>query len=105
MGLCGGLSEYVVAPVGAIVPLRLLAPWQAAPLTDAGLSSYHAVKRVLPLLSPGSSVVVIGVGGLGHLAVAELKAICAARVIAVDQRAPALELARTINLSRCFPAV
>ncbi|MFM0176251.1 alcohol dehydrogenase catalytic domain-containing protein [Paraburkholderia sediminicola] len=92
MGLDGGLSEYVVAPVGAIVPLHSLAPWQAAPLTDAGLSSYHAVKRVLPLLTPGSSVLVIGVGGLGHLAIAALKAMCAARVIAVDQRPQALEL-------------
>jgi propanol-preferring alcohol dehydrogenase len=97
MGLGGGLSEYVVAPVSAIVPLRSLAPWQAAPLTDAGLSSYHAVKRVLPLLTPASSVVVIGVGGLGHLAVAALKAICAARVIVTDQRPQALELAISVG--------
>ncbi|RZL89299.1 MAG: NAD(P)-dependent alcohol dehydrogenase [Variovorax sp.] len=93
MGLDGGLSEYVAAPAGAIVPLRSLAPWKAAPFTDAGLSSYHAVKRVVPLLTPGATVVVIGVGGLGHLAVAELKAICAARVIAVDQKPEALEVA------------
>jgi propanol-preferring alcohol dehydrogenase len=93
MGLDGGLAEYLVAPAGAIVPLRSLAPWEAAPYTDAGLSSYHAVKRVAPLLTPGSTAVVIGVGGLGHLAVAELKAICAARVIAIDQRPEALELA------------
>ncbi|MGF6754830.1 alcohol dehydrogenase catalytic domain-containing protein [Paraburkholderia sp. GAS42] len=97
MGLDGGLSEYVVAPIGAIVPLRSLAPWQAAPLTDAGLSSYHAVKRVLPLLTPGSSVVVIGVGGLGHLAVAALKVTCAVRVIAIDQKPQALELATSMG--------
>jgi propanol-preferring alcohol dehydrogenase len=102
MGLDGGLAEYVLVPVGAIVPLRKLEPWQAAPFTDAGLSSYHAVKRVAPLLTPGSTAVVIGVGGLGHLAVAELKAICAARVIAIDQRPEALELARSMGADICI---
>jgi len=104
MGLDGGLSEHVVAAAGAIVPLRSLAPWQAAPLTDAGLSSYHAVKRVLPLLTPGSTAVVIGVGGLGHLAVAELKAVSAARVIAIDQRPQALELALGMGADDGLPA-
>jgi propanol-preferring alcohol dehydrogenase len=103
MGLDGGLAEYVLVPVGAIVPLRTLVPWKAAPFTDAGLSSYHAVKRVAPLLTPGSTAVVIGVGGLGHLAVAELKAICAARVIAVDQRPEALELANGMGADVCLP--
>ncbi len=96
-GLDGGLSEYLVASAGAIIALRSLPPWRAAPFTDAGLSSYHAVKRVAPLLTPGATVVVIGVGGLGHLAVAELKAICAARVIAVDQKPAAVAVATNMG--------
>lgn len=104
MGLDGGLAEYVVASASALVSLCSLAPWQAAPLTDAGLSSYHAVKRVLHLLTPGSSVVVIGVGGLGHLAVAALKATCSARIIAVDQRPQALELARSMGADETLPS-
>jgi len=79
MGLDGGLAEYVVAPAGAVVPVNI-DPADAAPLTDAALSSYHAVKRVLPLLTGGTTVAVIGVGGLGHLAIQELKAMTPARV-------------------------
>ena len=65
----------------------------AAPLTDAGLTPYHAVRRSWPKLPPGSTAVVIGVGGLGHLAVQILRATTAAQVLAVDTRAEARELA------------
>ena len=60
-------------------------PLDAAPLTDAGLTPYHAIKRSLPLLVPGSSAVVIGAGGLGHMAVQILSALTATTVIAVDR--------------------
>jgi propanol-preferring alcohol dehydrogenase len=97
MGLDGGLAEYTVAPAAAIVPLQSLEPWQAAPLTDAGLSAYHAVRRVLPQLVAGSTAVVIGVGGLGHMAVTVLKAVCPARIIAVDTSEKALTLAKDLG--------
>ncbi len=97
IGLDGGLAEYTVAPSQSIVPLKSLEPWLAAPLTDAGLSAYHAVRRVLPLLVPGSTVVVIGIGGLGHMAVMVLKAICSASVIAVDISEQALSLAKDLG--------
>ena len=58
----------------------------AAPLTDAGLTPYHAVRRSREKLGPTSTAVVIGVGGLGHMAVQILKATTAARIIAIDPR-------------------
>jgi len=67
-------------------------PVYAAPLTDAGLTPHHAVRRSWAKLSPTSTAVVIGVGGLGHLAVQILKATTAAPVIAVDMRPEALQL-------------
>jgi propanol-preferring alcohol dehydrogenase len=97
MGMDGGLAEYTVAPAASIVPLEAIEPWRAAPLTDAGLSAYHAVRRVQSLLTPGSAVVVIGVGGLGHMAVMVLKAVCPARIIAVDTSKQALALARDLG--------
>jgi propanol-preferring alcohol dehydrogenase len=75
------------------VRLDGLDPVAAAPLADAGLTPYHAVRRALGLLGPGTSAIVIGVGGLGHVAVQLLKALSAARVVAVDRRDEALELA------------
>jgi propanol-preferring alcohol dehydrogenase len=95
LGLDGGMAELMVVPHARhLVPLPDgLDPVAAAPLTDAGLTPYHAVRRSWAKLSPGSAAVVIGVGGLGHLAVQILKATTAARVIAVDTRPEALVLA------------
>jgi propanol-preferring alcohol dehydrogenase len=94
LGRDGGMAARLLVPSARLlVPLGDLDPAEAAPLTDAGLTPYHAVKRSLPLLVPGSTAVVIGVGGLGHMAVQLLSTLCAAQVIAVDQRQEALDLA------------
>jgi len=79
------------------VPLGDLDPVEAAPLSDAALTPYHAIKRNLDRLVPGSSVVVIGVGGLGHMAVQILKAVSPTQVIAVDIDERKLVLARQVG--------
>jgi propanol-preferring alcohol dehydrogenase len=97
-GIDGGLAEYLlVHDPRRLVPLGDLDPVAAAPLTDAGLTPYRAVKRVLPKLTPESHVLVIGVGGLGHLAVQILEALSGTHVIAVDNRESALALAREVG--------
>jgi propanol-preferring alcohol dehydrogenase len=94
LGYDGGLAEYVLVPSPRLLaPLGDLDPVVAAPLTDAALTPYHAIRAELHRLRPGSTAVVIGVGGLGHLAVQILRAITPARVVAVDLREPARELA------------
>ena len=96
LGLDGGMADFLVVPAARyLVPLPDgLSPVLAAPLTDAGLTPYHAVRRSLDKLSPVSTAVVIGVGGLGHLAVQILRAMTAAHVIAVDSKESALRLAK-----------
>jgi propanol-preferring alcohol dehydrogenase len=91
LGMDGGMAEYLLVPAARhLVPLPDgLEVVAAAPLTDAGLTPYHAVRRSQAKLGPVSSAVVIGAGGLGHLAVQVLKATTAARVVAVDPREPA----------------
>ncbi|MFF8960612.1 NAD(P)-dependent alcohol dehydrogenase [Streptomyces sp. NPDC014894] len=98
LGSPGGLAEYLLvdsprhlAPTGSLDPL------QAATMTDAGLTSYHAVKRSLPKLIPGSTAVVVGVGGLGHLAVQLLRALTPARVVALDVSEAKLRLAAELG--------
>jgi len=66
----------------------------APPLTDAGITTYSAIKPALPEMYPGSTAVVIGVGGLGLYAVQFLRQLTAARVVAVDSTAARLNLAR-----------
>ncbi len=104
-GLDGGLAEYLlVHDPRRLVPIGDLDPAVAAPLTDAGLTPYRAVKRVLPKLTPDSSVVVIGVGGLGHIAIQILEALSVAKVVAVDARESALDLAMEVGAEAAVAA-
>ncbi len=98
LGLDGGMAEYQLVPSDRfLVPLAGLDPVQAAPLTDAALTPYHAIKRALPLLVPGSTAVAIGVGGLGHMAIQLLRVLSPARVIAVDTAPDKLQHARELG--------
>jgi propanol-preferring alcohol dehydrogenase len=98
LGLDGGMAEYMLVPhPRLLLPLGDLDPRDAAPLSDAALTPYHAIKRSLHLLVPGSTAVVIGVGGLGHMGVQLLRALSPARIVAVDVAADKLELAREVG--------
>jgi propanol-preferring alcohol dehydrogenase len=94
-GTDGGMAEYLLVPsTRYLIPLGDLHPREAAPLTDAGLTSYHAVKRSVHLLGPGSTAVVIGAGGLGQMAIQILKALASATtVVAVDTSEDKLKIA------------
>ncbi|WP_073458964.1 NAD(P)-dependent alcohol dehydrogenase [Pseudonocardia thermophila] len=106
LGLDGGMAEFMLVPDARhLVPLPDgLDPLDAASLTDAGLTPYHAVRRSWPKLVPGATAVVIGVGGLGHIGVQILKATTAARVVAVDTRDAALRLALDLGADHVVPA-
>jgi len=95
LGRDGGMAEYMLVPhPRLLLPLGDLDPREAAPLSDAALTPYHAIKRSLHLLVPGSTAVVIGVGGLGHMGVQILRALSPARIVAVDLSDEHLQLAR-----------
>jgi len=95
LGLDGGMAEYMLVPSARhLIPIGTLDPVIAAPLSDAGLTPYHAIRASQANLGPGSTAVVIGVGGLGHMAVQLLRATTSARVIAVDRDEAVLERAR-----------
>lgn len=99
LGLNGGMADYLLVPHQRhLVTLpEGLDPVVAAPLTDAGLTPYHAIRRSWPKLTPDATCVLIGVGGLGHVAVQIARATTAAQVIAVDLKPEALELARKVG--------
>jgi alcohol dehydrogenase, propanol-preferring len=89
----GGMADYVVVPARNLVALGPLDPVAAAPLTDAGMTALHAVGRGRPFLGGDARAVVIGIGGLGHLAVQFVRATTEARVAAVDADRSRLDLA------------
>ena len=98
LGVDGGMAPYmVVDSVRQLAPLGDLDPVLAAPLTDAAVTPYRAIRRSLDQLGPGSIAVVIGIGGLGHLAVQILRAITPATVVAVDNKPAALALASSLG--------
>lgn len=97
LGLDGGLASHMVAPARALVALTNLKPAEAAPLTDAGLTSYHAVKRSLDVLTPDAAALVIGVGGLGHMGLAYLRELTGSLIIAADRSEPARKMATDLG--------
>ncbi|MFI9644200.1 NAD(P)-dependent alcohol dehydrogenase [Micromonospora sp. NPDC051925] len=100
----GGLAESVVVPASRLLHVGDLELTQAAPLTDAGLTPYHAIALARPALKPGTSCVVIGIGGLGHMAVQILAATTAVQIIAVDSNVAALDLATRMGAHHVVPA-
>lgn len=105
LGADGGMAEYMLVPSPRfLVPLGDLDPRTAAPLSDAALTPYHAIKRSLHRLVPGSAALVVGVGGLGHVAVQLLRALSPAMVIATDVSADKLALAKEAGADHGLPA-
>lgn len=84
IGSPGGMVEHLVVKPHNLVPLDKLDPADAAPLADAALTPMHAINRVRPRLTGDATVVVIGLGGLGHMGIQLLKATTGARIIALD---------------------
>src|SRR5436305_13826870 len=92
----GGFAELLKTSARAVVKLDpSLHPKDIAALADAGLTAYHAVKKAVPILYPGSRAVVIGAGGLGHIGIQCLKALTPAEIIVLDRSPEALELTRS----------
>ena len=98
-GRDGGLAKYVlVEHPREIIKINSLDPLTAGPLTDAGSTAYHGVRRLLPKLKHGSTAVVIGVGGLGSFAVQFMKVLSPARVIAIDANSARLEYMKELGV-------
>jgi NAD+-dependent secondary alcohol dehydrogenase Adh1 len=94
----GGFAEFLLTSARSVVKLDPgLDPKDIAALADAGLTAIHAVKKAIPVLSAGTSAVVIGAGGLGHIGIQCLKAMTPARVIVIDPSEQALALARQLG--------
>jgi alcohol dehydrogenase, propanol-preferring len=98
LGFDGGMADYMLVPSARLlVPLGGLSPAKAAPLSDAALTPYHAIKRALPHLNAESTVVVLGVGGLGHMAIQLLRVLAPCRIVAADVDDKKLEQAKALG--------
>lgn len=90
----GGFAEYLLTNERSVIALPDgVDPAEIAPHADAGITAYHAAKKATDALVPGSTAVIIGIGGLGHIGVQCLAAMSAATLVAVDIKGEALDLA------------
>jgi propanol-preferring alcohol dehydrogenase len=97
LGPDGAMAEYIVVKARHLDKIGDLDPVAAAPLADAGVTPMRAINSARQHLSPGSTAVVIAVGGLGHMGLQILKATTGARVIAMDSDEKKLQLARDLG--------
>ncbi len=101
----GGMAEYLLTSARACVKLDpATQPRDVAALADAGITAYHAVRKAVPLLYPGTVAVVVGAGGLGHIGIQCLAALTATTIVVVDRNPDALKLAEQLGADHTVPA-
>ena len=101
----GGYSEYILVPSYRFLvktPKKgTLNAEELAPLTDAGLTPYRAVKKVRHMLGPGTSIAVVGMGGLGSYGIQYARLLAPnSTVIAIDRNDKKLSLAENFGADR-----
>jgi NAD+-dependent secondary alcohol dehydrogenase Adh1 len=98
LGLDGGFAEYLLTSERSLIKLNPnITPLDVAPMADAGITAYRAAKKAAKALRPGAYCVIVGVGGLGHIALQCLQAISGCRTIAVDREAGARNLCKELG--------
>lgn len=101
----GGMAEYLLTSARACIKLDAgTRPEDVAALADAGITAYHAVRKAVPQLYPGTVCVVNGAGGLGHIGIQSLAALSATTIVVVDRNPEALELAKKLGAEHTVPA-
>jgi S-(hydroxymethyl)glutathione dehydrogenase/alcohol dehydrogenase len=100
----GGLAEYAVVPLSALAKIpSSLDLAEAAILGCAGMTAFGAVNRVAQI-SPGSTVTIVGVGGVGSSLIPVALAAGAGTVIAVDVVDEKLQWARLLGANHVVNA-
>ena len=84
IGTPGGMADYIPVKARYVDTIGDLDPVAAAPLADAALTPMHAIETVRDRLTGDATVVVLGLGGLGLMALQLLAATCGSRIVAVD---------------------
>jgi len=98
----GSYAEYAVAYANHVVPVpHGVTSMDASPLTCAGVTTYKALKVAEP--QPDETVMVVGVGGLGHLGL-QYARVFGARTVAVDMYDAKLQLAADLGADHVVDA-
>jgi NAD+-dependent secondary alcohol dehydrogenase Adh1 len=100
----GGFTEYLVVAERSLIKLPAgVEPAEVAPHADAGITAYHAVKKLAHLAQPGTTAALIGVGGVGHIALQLLRELGSSAVIAIDANEERRHLAEELGADAVLP--
>ncbi|KAH6639008.1 chaperonin 10-like protein [Boeremia exigua] len=92
----GAFAEYMLADPETTVHLPEGVSFeQGAPLMCAGATAWGALRKLKPEVKDGEAVAVVGIGGVGHLAVQFAKAM-GFRTVAIDNREEGRQLAQEV---------
>ncbi len=101
----GGYAEYLKTSERALIPLpKNVAPADVAPYADAGITAYRAVRKAAPLAVPGTTALMIGMGGLGHIGVQVMRELGNADIIALDRNKERLAMALDLGATHAVEA-
>ncbi len=105
LGANGGFAEHFVTNERALIKLNQnVLPVEVAPMADAGITAYRVAKRAAERLNPGSYCVLLGVGGLGHIALQCLHELCGTRTVAIDRSESARKLCKELGAHHVLDA-
>jgi len=98
----GSYAQYAIGYASHVVKVpAAISSFDAAPLTCAGVTTYKALKVAKPL--PSETALIVGVGGLGHLAL-QYAGIFGTRTVAVDVEDAKLQLAKDLGADHIIDA-
>jgi NAD+-dependent secondary alcohol dehydrogenase Adh1 len=94
----GGFAEFLLTNERSLIKLNEhITPVEVAPLADAGITAYRVAKRAAQRLKPGQTCVILGIGGLGHIALQTMQALSTAHLIVIDRSESARKLAKELG--------
>jgi NAD+-dependent secondary alcohol dehydrogenase Adh1 len=98
LSLDGGFAEYVLVTERSVIKLpEGIEPADIAAHADAGITAYHAIKKLAHRAVPGTTAVLIGVGGVGHIALQALRELGSSTIVAVETDEERRQLARELG--------
>jgi alcohol dehydrogenase, propanol-preferring len=98
----GSYAEFAIGYASHVVKVPDgVSSFDAAPITCAGVTTYKGLKVARP--QPGETAMIVGIGGLGHLALQYAK-IFGTRTVAVDVEDEKLQVAKDLGADHVIDA-
>ena len=102
----GGFSEMASFTERSLIKIDPEVSLESlAPLGDAGLTAYGVIRKLSGFIRPHDVIVVIGIGGVGHIGAQLLNRLTPGKVLAIDPRREARQLAEKLGIKNCYESI